>query len=124
MKIRSLYVPDVHSCHLHDRLSDAARKMQEEKVGALAAVDDHGALVAIISERDLARALADRVDADTVDVAAYATNAVALASVEEDSSRVGRRMLDAGIRHLPVIDDGRLVGMVSMRDLLALHSWA
>jgi CBS domain-containing protein len=33
-------------------------------------------------------------------------------------------MLDAGIRHLPVVADGRLVGMLSMRDVLAVETWA
>lgn len=124
MKIEHLYVPDIHSCHLHDPLADAAARMQRAGVGALAVVDDRGDLVAIISERDLAHALADRVDPDAVRVSEYATDSVTLASADEDSAQVGRRMLEAGIRHLPVTAGGRLVGMVSMRDLLALHTWA
>jgi CBS domain-containing protein len=43
---------------------------------------------------------------------------------DEDSAEVGAHMLDAGIRHMPVVSEGRLVGMVSMRDLLAVHTWA
>ncbi|NDU71469.1 CBS domain-containing protein [Actinomadura sp. DSM 109109] len=44
--------------------------------------------------------------------------------MDEDARDVARRLLDSGIRHLPVDDHGRLVGMVSMRDLPALETWA
>lgn len=71
MKIEHVYVPDVHSCHLHDRLVDAAIRMRRSGIGSLAVVDDAGCLVAILSERDLARALADKADPDVVEVAEY-----------------------------------------------------
>ncbi|MGH3262271.1 MAG: CBS domain-containing protein [Trebonia sp.] len=124
MRVEYLYVPDVLSCRSTDRLADAARRLTEAGVGALAVLDDRAELTAIISERDLARALAEQIDPTAVDVAAYASRNVCVATVGEDSSAVGRRMLDAGIRHLPVMDRGQLAGMVSMRDLLAVQTWA
>lgn len=124
MKIEHLYVPDVHTCHLHESLIDVASRMRQAGVSALPVVDDLGGLVAIISERDLVRALADRVNPDVAAVAQYATDAVALADVDEDSVQVGKRMLEAGIRHLPVTAGEQLVGIVSMRDLLAVQTWA
>lgn len=124
MKVEYLYVPDVLSCRPGDPLLDAARRMTAAGVGALAVLDEDGALLAIISERDLARALAEKADPAAADVADYARYHVCVATVDEDSSLVGRRMLDSGIRHLPVLDSGRLVGMVSMRDVLAVQTWA
>jgi CBS domain-containing protein len=124
MKVEYLYVPDVLSARPDERLVDVARRMTEAGVGALAVLDLDGSLLAIISERDLARALADRADPAVASVADYASYHVCVASVDEDSSLVGRRMLDSGIRHLPVLDRGRLVGMVSMRDVLAVQTWA
>jgi CBS domain-containing protein len=124
VKIEHLYTPDVYCCGLHERLVDAATRMHRGEIGSLAVVDDVGSLVAILSERDLVRALADRVDPDAVEVVEYATDSVALARVDEDSAEVARRMLDSGIRHVPVMAGSALVGMVSMRDLLALQTWA
>lgn len=124
MKVEYLYVPDVLSCRLSDRLIEVARVLGTADVGALAVLDDRGALAAIVSERDLVRAQADKADPAVTPVSEYATATVCVAQTGEDSSAVGRRMLDAGIRHLPVLDGERLVGMVSMRDLLAVHTWA
>ena len=57
-------------------------------------------------------------------VSAHATFRPETADVGEDSRAVARRMLDLGVRHLPVTaGDGQLVGMVSMRDLLAVEAW-
>ena len=121
MKVEQLYTQDLNSCYLDDTLSNAAERMRRAEISALAVIDEAGELVGIISERDLARALADTIDPDTATVAAYATENVALASPDDDSAEVEARMLDAGIRHMPVVSEGRLVGMVSMRDLLAIH---
>jgi len=44
--------------------------------------------------------------------------------VEDDSREVAERMLEAGFRHMPVTQNGEMVGMVSMRDLLALETWS
>lgn len=124
MKIERLYTPDLNSCQQDDRLSDVAVRMRQAEISAVAVIDDRAELVGIISERDLARAVADRVDPDMVQVSQYATESVELATPDEDSAEVAERMIEAGIRRMPVVSDGRLVGMVSMRDLLAVHTCA
>lgn len=123
MRIEDLYVPEARTCRAADVLPDAARQMAAAEVGALAVVDDAQNLIGIISERDLVRALARERDPGSVPVEAYASSAVETATLEEDSSAVAHRMLDAGIRHLPVVEDGRVLGMLSMRDLLAFETW-
>ncbi|ACY96298.1 MULTISPECIES: CBS domain-containing protein [Thermomonospora] len=122
MRIGNIYRPTVIGCRPGERLADAARRMAEEKVGALPLLDGDR-VIGIITERDLVTAMADAVDPDATDVASYATDTVQTADVNEDSQQVARRMLEAGIRHLPVREGGRMVGMVSMRDLLALETW-
>jgi CBS domain-containing protein len=121
--IRNVYRPEIFGCQAAERLADAARRMQEQRVGALAVLDGER-IVGIITERDLVRALATSADPASERVAAYASTQMKTAALEEDSSEVARRMLETGIRHLPVDDHGRLVGMVSMRDLLTLETWA
>jgi CBS domain-containing protein len=124
MKIEYLYQPDVVRCRPTDTLADAAHRMVCAGVGALPVVRDDGTLVGILSERDLVRALTEQLEAGAAPVRSYATRAVQVAEPHEDSWTVGRRMLDAGIRHLPVVRDDALVGMVSMRDVLAVETWA
>jgi signal-transduction protein with cAMP-binding, CBS, and nucleotidyltransferase domain len=123
MRIGNVYRPGVIGCRAGDRLSQVARRMTEESVGALAVLDGDR-VTGIITERDLVTAMADSDEPGAAEVSAYATGHVQTARMDEDSQHVARRMLDAGIRHLPVEDHGRMVGMVSMRDLLALETWA
>lgn len=123
MKIADVYVPDVRTCSQLSLLPDAAKKMADAGIGALAVIDEAHNLVGIISERDLVLALADEDDPGSVSVGEYTTADVETARLDEQSSDVARRMLEAGIRHLPVVEHGRVVGMISMRDLLALETW-
>lgn len=98
--------------------------MESTQIGVLAVVDEAGRLVGIFTERDLVRAIARGAHPADVWVSAHASFRPETADVEEDSRDVARRMLELGVRHLPVtVGDDRLVGMVSMRDLLAVEAW-
>jgi CBS domain-containing protein len=124
MKLKDIYRPDTVTVDLDDDLAAAARRMEQAQVGALAVVDEAGRLVGIFTERDLVRATARAANPAEVLVSAHASFPPEAADVEEDSRDVARRMLELGVRHLPVMSGGgRLVGMVSMRDLLAVEAW-
>jgi Predicted signal-transduction protein containing cAMP-binding and CBS domains len=123
MRIGNVYRPVIFGCRADERLCEVAARMVEKKVGSLAVLEGDQ-VTGIITERDLAAALAASADPTSVNAAAYASTEVKTAGLEEDSRDVARRMLEAGIRHLPVDREGRMVGMVSMRDLLALETWA
>ncbi|MEU8307336.1 CBS domain-containing protein [Actinomadura sp. NPDC048955] len=123
MRVSNVYRPTVFTCRADEPLGDVARQMIEREVGALAVLDGER-VTGIITERDLAGALAFSADPASQEAAGYASTRVETAALDEDARDVARRMLEAGIRHLPVDDHGRLVGMVSMRDLLALETWA
>lgn len=125
MKLKDIYRPDTVTIDVDDDLAAAARRMEQAQVGALAVVDEAGQLVGIFTERDLVRATA-RAAAHpaSVRVSAHASFRPETADVEEDSRDVARRMLELEVRHLPVTaGDDQLVGMVSMRDLLAVEAW-
>ncbi len=98
-------------------LRQVAETLAREEVGAVPVKGADG-LVGIVSERDIVRAIAEGVDLDSEradDVMTFE-----LVSVESAASidEVARIMIDGGIRHLPVVDAGGPVGIVSIRDLI------
>jgi CBS domain-containing protein len=101
-----------------ESLAEAARRMDERKVGA-ALVLDGGALKGIVTERDVLRTVAaGRVESSTV-----ADCMTADPETAEPSESVGQAavlMIHGGFRHLPVVDGGRVVGIVSIRDLIQI----
>lgn len=88
-------------------------------VGAVlvAARDDDAG---IISERDLVAAIAAGADIDLTPVRELASRELVTAEPGELIVEVAARLLDEGIRHVAIVDDEELVGVVSMRDLLAV----
>lgn len=122
MKIRSLYQPDVFRARARESLPVAARRMMEHGVSCLAVLQS-GQLVGILTERDLVRAMGDGVAAQRAHVGDYMTPYPFTAHPDEDSAAVARLMLDLGVRHLPVVEDGRVVGIISTRELLVLEAW-
>jgi diguanylate cyclase (GGDEF)-like protein len=99
-------------------LREAAARMTSHNVGALVVTDDGGTLVGIVSERDLARAIArygDSVAARTV--GEVMTRSVVTCSGGQRVADMLSLMKENHIRHLPVLEDERLVGMVSTREL-------
>ena len=117
MKVESVYRPGVVSAEADDALSDVASRMQFNEVGALAVVD-HGSLLGIITERDLVRAIADGADLELTPAGEYMTEDPVVVAPEAALHDAVTRMLDLGVRHLPVMSAGQLLGMVSARDLL------
>jgi CBS domain-containing protein len=96
----------------------AARSMRERNVGAAVVVDDRGEVTGIFTERDLLRAVADSVDPDRDAVLSHMTvNPVTLPS-DHSPSDAARIMSERKFRHIPVVDSGELVGIVSIRDLV------
>jgi CBS domain-containing protein len=101
-------------------VADAARVMTEHQVGALPVVDD-GRLAGIFSERDvLTRVVAANRDPRTTQVREVMSSDLLVAHPEESYCDGLKRMQQAHIRHLIVLDgDEALVGIVSLRDLMA-----
>jgi CBS domain-containing protein len=96
-------------------LVDAARAMTERRVGAVLIVSG-GRLTGILTERDVLRAVASG-DVGG-DVAAWMTRGPETVDADESTEQAGVVMIHGGFRHLPVLDDGAPVGIVSIRDLM------
>jgi CBS domain-containing protein len=100
-----------------DTLGQAAEAMVERGVGS-AVVSDFGRLIGILTERDLLRAVAGRVHSSEARVREWMTKEPVTASVTTELEEAARTMLDQGFRHLPVVDDDRAIGIVSIRDVV------
>jgi CBS domain-containing protein len=97
---------------------DALRLMGEKEIGALAVVDGDE-LVGILSERDYARkvVLKGKTSRETL-VHEIMTHPVLTVSLQESVAECMTLMTDKRIRHLPVLDNGKLIGMISQGDLV------
>jgi signal-transduction protein with cAMP-binding, CBS, and nucleotidyltransferase domain len=104
--------------HKDDSLRSVAETLTEESIGAAVVKGTHPPC--IVSERDLVAALAEGLDPDRSDAADVMTADVAYAAPSEAVVAVGLRMLANEIRHLPLVEDDVVVGMVSARDVLAV----
>lgn len=100
-----------------DTLGQAAEAMVERGVGS-AVVSDFGRLIGILTERDMLRAVAGRVHSSEARVREWMTQEPITASVTTELEEAARTMLDQGFRHLPVVDDERAIGIVSIRDVV------
>ena len=102
-----------------ETISAAAALLHTRKVGALVLVDEEGKVVGILSERDIVRVVAEMGErALGKPVSICMTENVVFAQPTETVDHLLARMTDRRIRHLPVIRDGRLIGIVSIGDLV------
>jgi CBS domain-containing protein/phosphoglycolate phosphatase-like HAD superfamily hydrolase len=96
-----------------------AERLRNERVGVMVVMGANGTLDGIISERDLAHGLAEHGAAVTNrTVAQLMTRAVITCSREDSISAISRVMTQRRIRHLPVVEDGAVIGLVSIGDVL------
>jgi CBS domain-containing protein len=99
-------------------LTDAAIMMRDTRVGAIL-VADHGNFVGIISETDLVRnAIAAARNLARERVRSVMSSQVITIEQDRSAHDASDLMAEKGIRHLAVTEDGRIVGMISVRDLL------
>lgn len=104
----------------HQTVAQAAQLMAEKNVGSLVVLDETGALIGIVTEQDIVRKSA-AIDANpgTIPVSAVMSPNAVTARAGIPLSDARKLMTDRGIRHLPLLDKGRVVGLISSRDVLA-----
>lgn len=116
--IQTKQIKQVHTVDADDTVLNALRQMAEHNIGALP-VTEHGKVVGVISERDYARkcVLKGRASVGTLVREIMSSPAISVnskMSVQECLSLI----TDRHLRHLPVLEEGHLVGLVSIGDLV------
>jgi CBS domain-containing protein len=100
-------------------LASAVELLAEKRIGAALILGAEHRVVGILSERDIVRALAERGAAALQEpVSRTMTRKVSTCTENETVSSIMERMTDGKFRHVPVVDQGRLVGIVSIGDVV------
>ncbi|MEJ0028427.1 MAG: CBS domain-containing protein [Rhizomicrobium sp.] len=100
-------------------LSEAARLLARKRIGAVVVRDGSGSLAGILSERDVVRAVADgSVAALARPVSMYMTRAVATCTETDTVQDIMEMMTIGRFRHVPVLDNGMVAGIVSIGDVV------
>lgn len=109
---------ELHTIRPNATLREAAKRMRDERVGCLL-VEGQGGYPGIISETDLVRkGLADDQEAARHTVASAMSSPLITIDISRSAHDASDLMAEKGIRHLAVVEDGKLVGVISVRDLL------
>jgi CBS domain-containing protein len=115
-RVRDLMTVDVPLTTLNTPVSDAARLMRASDKDSLI-VFDLGRAMGIVTERDIIRKItAEGQDAMRVHVAQIVSSPLITIHPDRPAREAAKLMLDRKIRHLPVVKEGRLIGMLTLGD--------
>jgi CBS domain-containing protein len=119
MSLRSVVAGrDTYFVNAADSIRQVAQYMSERRVGAVAVLEGER-VSGIVSERDImSKVVAKGLDPATTKVAEVMSRELLVATPDDSYEDAARKMRQAGIRHLPVVEGDRLIGMISQRDLL------
>ncbi|MBV8194371.1 MAG: citrate synthase [Candidatus Dormibacteraeota bacterium] len=101
-------------------LSQASKVLDEHKVGAAAVLDDSGQLIGMVSERDLLRSVGHGIEPASTSVAEVMTRDPFTLSVDDPVSKGLEIFRGHRFRHLPVMDNGRVAGILSIRHVVGI----
>ena len=105
-----------------DTVQEMADRLAHKKIGAIVIVGGGGSVIGIISERDLIRVIAQRgADALSMPVSEVMTREVVVCSEATSVDDIMEMMTNGRFRHLPVVEESRLVGIVSIGDIVKHH---
>jgi len=118
MRVSEIMTRDPKTAQLDSTLEEIAALMKEEDVGAIPIVDDDHALVGIVTDRDIVvRCVAEGKEPSDTTVEDILSEDLTTIEPDADVQEAARLMAQRQIRRLPVVQDGDLVGMVSIGDI-------
>ena len=119
MKVREAMAKTVSSARKSDRVIDVAKKMQQEDAGFIPVVENGGTIIGVITDRDIVvSCVAEGHDPRGETAEHLMSRNVTTVGPDDDIEEAGRKMERHEIRRLPVVDNGRLVGVLSHGNLV------
>ena len=113
MKVKDLMTPNPTVCRSEDTASQAATLMKQEDCGAIPVVKDGGKLVGIVTDRDIVvRVVAAGKDPRSTPVSAVMSADPVTLKPDADADEAEKLMADRQVRRLPVVENGKLVGIL------------
>lgn len=109
----------VYTVLAHAPISEAVRVLNEHRIGAVVVLADNGSVAGILSERDIVRHLSDD-PANLLErsVREVMTSTVITCNRRTTISQLMEQMTEHRIRHIPIVEDGELIGIVSIGDVV------
>ncbi|TMD11184.1 MAG: CBS domain-containing protein [Chloroflexi bacterium] len=115
-QVREVMAARLHTVGPEETVGEAVAVMAQHRIGSVLIMEGDR-LLGIFTERDTVRALSQAHDAARHEIVSWMTHDPKTVAPDTETEDALRTMLDNGFRHLPVVEDGKVVGMVSMRDL-------
>lgn len=116
--IRDIMTQDLKTCPSDTTLDEAARSMRDADVGDVIVLKDDGTMCGVVTDRDITvRAVAERRDPSSVTLEDVCSHDVVSVTPDTDAEEAARLMRERAVRRLPVMEDGKPVGIVSIGDL-------
>jgi predicted transcriptional regulator len=116
-RVQALVARPVVYVHPNDTLRQLTATFVEESIGAALVRGPHGT-IGLITERDIVRAIADGASTSRTTVEQVMSEDLITVGPNEDLLTAAHLMLEAEVRHLPIMENGVAAGMVSARDAL------
>ncbi|NLL38267.1 MAG: CBS domain-containing protein [Clostridiales bacterium] len=125
MQVKELMRGSVITVDPGDAVSSAARLLYKYNIGALPVCSDDGRIKGIVTDRDIVlRCVAAEADPEKTPIREIMTRNVVTVSPSDDVREATRLMATDQIRRLPVVDEGKVVGMLSLGDISKSHNYS
>ena len=118
MQVGDIMNREVVTVEAQDTFAAAAEVLRRNRISSVVVKEGEQGAAGILTERDVVALVAEGLDPNRTTVGERMTRELITVPPRTDVAEAARLMAERGVRHLPVIDRGRLVGMVSIRDLL------
>jgi|SRR5215218_4136015 len=117
-QVRELMTPDPEHLSADDTLVTAAQRMRDADVGSLPICDDDGQVSGIVTDRDIVvKCIAESGDPSTATVGSIASEMVYTVGPDDQIENALSVMEDHQVRRLPIVENGKLVGMLAQADV-------
>ena len=116
--VKTLAKRDCITINQKDSIQKASSAMSEKNIGCLPVVDNNGQLVGIISERDIARKTSKSDFSPNIEIENIMTKNVVTCDSNASAFDLLEVMSDKKIRHIPIVDNNKLLGIISIGDVV------